>query len=95
MFDEATIKQMVEIAERDGAPRNVACDLEADLLNVLFAYRRRMARVNRHTQVLGIVAECLGNVTMAADELDMSREGVYKHLRKSTENRIGVDTETA
>lgn len=95
MFDETTIRDIVQRAERDGAPASIACDLEADLLNALFAFRKRMDRVNRHTQVLTAVIECKGSVTLAAAELDMSREGVYKHLRKSTENAIGVDTQAA
>lgn len=95
MFDESTIKEMVQKAERDGAPPNIACDLEADLLNVLLAHRRRMDRINRHTQVLDMVSTCRGNVSKAADILDMSREGIYKHLRKSTEKHIGVDSQVA
>lgn len=95
MFDESTIREMVQKAERDGAPPCVACDLEADLLNVLFAHRRRMDRINRHTQILDMVSTCRGNVSMAADNLDMSREGIYKHLRKSTDTHSGVDTQAA
>lgn len=91
MFDESTIKEIVQKAEREGAPPCVACDLEADLLNVLFAHRRRMDRINRHTQVLDMVTTCKGSVSIAALNLEMSREGVYKHLRKSTENRFAVD----
>lgn len=83
------------MAERDGAPSCVACDLEAALLNVLFAHRRRMDRINRHTEVLGVLADCGYKVTIAADKLEMTREGVYKHIRKSTESRIGVDTKAA
>ena len=92
MFDEFKIKEIVIEAERDGSPQCVAGDLEADLLNVLFAHRRRMDRINRHTQVLDMVSTCRGKVSIAAVNLGMTREGVYKRLRKSTGNRIGVDT---
>lgn len=98
MFNEETIRRIVDNAEHAGAPTSLAVALEAELSEVLHWYRQRMERINRHTQVLGVLEECGYSVTAAADELGMSREGVYKHIRKSrlsTENPIGVDAEAA
>lgn len=95
MFDEKTIDEILALAERSGAPPGVANDLEADLKEALHRHRRRMDRINRHTEVLDMLANCGYSVTLAADRLEMSREGVYKHLRKSTETRIGVDAKAA
>lgn len=98
MFDETTIRGIVEGAERAGAPASIAMKLEADLKEALLAYRRRMDRVNRHTEVLSVLRDCGYSVTVAAGELDMTREGVYKHLRterKSTDTSSGVDTKAA
>lgn len=69
--------------------------LEADLYEVLHAHRRRMDRINRHTEVLSIVAEAQYNVTRAAEILGVTREAIYKHLRKSTELPSGVDGKAA
>ena len=94
-FTEQTVEEIVRNAERDGAPPSVAMRLEADLSEVLHAHRRRMERINRHTEVLSIVAEAQYNVTRAAEILGVSREAVYKHLRKSTELPSGVDGKAA
>lgn len=98
MFDEETIRHIVDTASRAGAPATLAMDLDAELREVLHWYRQRMDRINRHTQVLGVLEDCGYSVTAAAGELGMSREGVYKHIRRarlSTANPIGVDTEAA
>lgn len=98
MFNEEAIRRIVDNAEHAGAPASLAVALEAELSEVLRWYRQRMERINRHTQVLGVLEACGYSVTAAADELGMSREGVYKHIRKSrlsTENPIGVDAEAA
>lgn len=94
-FTEQTVKEIVRNAECDGAPPSIAMRLEADLFEVLHAHRRRMDRINRHNEVLGIVAKAHYNVTRAAEMLGVSREAIYKHLRKSTEVPSGVDTEDA
>lgn len=94
-FTEQTVEEIVRNAERDGAPPSVAMRLEADLSEVLHAHRRRMDRINRHTEVLSIVAEAHYNVTRAAEILGVTREAIYKHLRKSTEAPIGVDGKAA
>ena len=97
-FDESTIEEIVSMAERAGAPPSVACDLEAALLNVLFAHRKRMKRIDRHSEILAMLADCGYSVTLAARKLDMTREGVYKHIRPqslSTENSIQVDAQAA
>ena len=92
-FDETTIQTV--LAQVEGAPEGIMQKLDADLREVLHHYRRRMERINNHTRVLAIVAEHGYNVTLAAQVLDMTREGVYKHLRKSTEIPSGVDTKAA
>lgn len=94
-FTEQTVEEIVRNAERDGAPPSVAMRLEADLYEVLHAHRRRMDRINRHTEVLSIVAEAQYNVTRAAEILGVTREAIYKHLRKSTELPSGVDGKAA
>lgn len=94
-FTEQTVEEIVRNAERDGAPPSVAMRLEADLAEVLHAHRRRMDRINRHTEVLSIVADAHYNVTRAAEILGVSREAIYKHLRKSTELPSGVDGKAA
>lgn len=94
-FDENTVNDVVAMAKQGGAPEGVANQLHADLMEALHHYHRRMERINRHSEVLLKVQECGYNVTHAANELEMTREGVYKHLRKSTENSIGVDTKAA
>lgn len=94
-FTEQTVEEIVRNAERDGAPPSVAMRLEADLAEVLHAHRRRMDRINRHTEVLSIVAEAQYNVTRAAEILGVTREAIYKHLRKSTELPSGVDGKAA
>lgn len=98
MFDESTIRQVVEAAERSGAPASIAMRLEADLREVLVSFRRSMERVNRHTEVLSVLSDCGFSVTRAADELGISKEAVYKHIRgdrKSTGMPIGVDSKVA
>ena len=98
MFDESTIRGIVEEAEQSGAPAGVSMRLEADLRETLMAHRRRMDRINRHTEVLDALAGCGFSVTVAAEQLEMSREGVYKHLRRrtlSTNTPVGVDTKAA
>jgi hypothetical protein len=81
-FSEETIREIVLKAERDGAPASIAIDLEADLLNALFAHRRRMDRINRHTQVLDMVSRCKGNVSAAAEVIGITPRAVYHHLEK-------------
>ena len=97
MFDEAKIAEIVQ-GESSRSPLGVLNELEADLANALFRYRKLMDRINRHSEVLAVFKECGYKVTDAAKELDMSREGVYKHIRKerkSTETTAGVDTKAA
>lgn len=97
-FDETTIEEIVRCAEREGAPQAAAIRLEADLREALHGHRQRMERIRKHSDVLFAVEESGYNVTLAAEKLQMSREGVYKHLRKrtlSTETAVGVDTKAA
>lgn len=94
-FNESTIEDVLQAAQREGAPNGALASLEADLKEALHAHRKRMDRINRHTNVLTTLADCGYRVKDAACELGMTREGVYKHLRKSTENPSGVDTQAA
>lgn len=94
-FDEGTIRQVLQAAESEGAPAGVVNKLDADLREVLHQYRARLARINRHSEVLSVLADNGFKVMDAARELKMTREGVYKHIRKSTENHSGVDAEAA
>lgn len=97
-MDEATIRGIVADAERSGVPAQLATDLEAQLTEVMLWLRRRMERINRHSQILSVLEECGYSVTLAATELEMTREGIYKHIRterKSTDSPIGVDAQAA
>ena len=94
-FNESTIETVLQAAQREGASDGVLGTLEAELKEVLHAHRRRMDRINRHTEVLSTLADCGYCVALAAGKLEMTREGVYKHLRKSTDFPIGVDTQAA
>jgi len=94
-FNESTIEEVLQAAQREGAPSGALATLEAEMKEVLHAHRRRMDRINRHTNVLATLADCGFRVSLAAEKLEMTREGVYKHLRKSTETAIGVDTQAA
>jgi transcriptional regulator of acetoin/glycerol metabolism len=82
MFDERTIREIVDEAERDGCGQGLAMKLEADLLNTLAQHRRRIERNRRHERVLSVVGLCGFDVRAASEVLDVSREAVYKHLRK-------------
>lgn len=97
-FDESTIQQVLQAAQSEGAPESLLSKLDAELKEVMHSYRIRMDRIQKHSRVLFEVEECGYNVTLAAEKLDMSREGVYKHLRRrplSTEQPSGVDTKAA
>lgn len=82
MFDENTIKGIVDAVEREGCGLDLAMKLEADLRTVMANHRRRIERNRQHERVLLTVQNCGWNVTQASEALNMTRQNIYLHLHK-------------
>ncbi len=87
MFNEATIREIVLQTVAEGVPSDIACLLEQDLLNAMFVLRKRMGRVERHTEILEMVTRCHGKVAVAAEKLAVTPRAVYLHLENKLKRK--------
>lgn len=80
MLTDDTIREIVQRAQAEGSPLNIAMRLEAALYNVKFQHDKAMREHRRRAEVLAMVARCAGNVAAAAERLEVTPRAVYHHL---------------